>query len=217
LPESHQPAAGQSWRWNDLLRPLTVLPYQLLRHRMAPIFLVAFLATSAMAIFETTFALMVPLRYGYSAAGVGALFAYAGMIQALTQGYLLGKIVKVAGELRLIRAGLLLFAIGMTPMAGFGSRALLFILLALLSLGYGFANPSIASLISKLAGRNLQGELLGVNQSALALARIIGPIMAGIVYDNGGPGTAYVGGGAVALLGLLLTGAVRGIEGDTSR
>jgi MFS family permease len=208
LPESHHRVGNKPFPWQHLARPLLILPRQLVSHRMARMFLIAFLATFAMAAFETTFALMAPLVYGYHAAGVGGLLAYAGLVQAITQGYLLGKMVKRTGEVRLIRIGLILFALGMAPMASFGSPAALFILLAALSLGYGFANPSIASLISRSTGHHLQGEVLGVNQSALSLARITGPIIAGLLYAKGGPAAAYVGGGLVALVAMVLTGGI---------
>ncbi|MGH7880339.1 MAG: MFS transporter, partial [Candidatus Binataceae bacterium] len=104
LPESHRGVEVEPFRWHHLTQPLWILPRQLMRHRMARFFLIAFLATFAMAIFETTFALIAPLLYGYHAAGVGGLFAFAGVVQAVTQGYLLGKLVKVAGEQRLICA-----------------------------------------------------------------------------------------------------------------
>jgi len=208
LPESHQRVGNEPFPWGHLAQPLLILPRQLVRHRMARLFLIAFLATFAMAVFETTFALMVPLVYGYHAAGIGGLLAYAGLIQALTQGYLLGKIVKRAGEARLIQIGMLLFAFGMAPMASFGSPTALLVLLSALSLGYGFANPSIASLISKRTGHHLQGEVLGVNQSALALARIIGPIVAGLLYARGGPAVAYVVGGLIAVAAMFLAGGI---------
>jgi DHA1 family tetracycline resistance protein-like MFS transporter len=208
LPESHQRVGNAPFPWGHLAQPLLILPRQLARHRLARLFLIAFLATFAMAVFETTFALMAPLVYGYHAAGVGGLLAYAGLIQAITQGYLLGKIVNRAGEVRLIQIGMLLFAFGMAPMASFGSPAALLVLLAALSLGYGFANPSIASLISKRTGHHLQGEVLGVNQSALALARIIGPIVAGLLYARGGPAVAYVGGGLIAVAAMVLSGGI---------
>jgi predicted MFS family arabinose efflux permease len=216
LPESHQPDDDEPLDWDKLAQPLLELPRQLVRNRMARIFLIAFLTTLAMAIFETTFALMVPLKYGYRAAGVGSLLAYAGLIQAITQGYLLGRAVKRIGELRLIRAGLLLFALGMAPMASFRSPGPLLILLAVLSLGYGFANPSITSLISRMAG-NLQGELLGVNQSALALARILGPILAGFVYGISGSVVVYIAGGATGIIALLLATQVNPMKGEASR
>ena len=208
LPESHHRAGNEPFPWKHLAQPLLILPRQLARHRMARLFLIAFLATFAMAVFETTFALMAPLVYGYRAAGIGGLFAYAGLVQAITQGYLLGKVVQRTGEVRLIRIGMLLFALGMGPMASFGSPAMLFVLLAALSLGYGFANPSIASLISKGTGHHLQGEVLGVNQSALALARIVGPVIAGLTYAKSGPVAAYIGGGLVAVAAMILAGGI---------
>ncbi len=204
LPESHQPSGDQHLDWHALIRPLLILPRQLMRHRLARLFMIAFLATSAMAIFETTFALMAPLVYGYRALGVGALLAYAGLVQAIAQGYLVGKLAKRVGEVWLIRLGMLLFAIGMAPLASFSSHPMLFVLLAILSLGYGFANPAIASLISKRTERQLQGEILGVNQSALAIARIIGPIVAGLMYESTGPVWAYVGGAIIAVFALIL-------------
>ncbi|HLW69347.1 MAG TPA: MFS transporter [Candidatus Binataceae bacterium] len=208
LPESHRSTGAEPFHWSHLAQPLMILPRQLARHRLARFFLIAFLATFAMAIFETTFALIAPLLYGYHAAGVGGLFAFAGVVQAVTQGYLLGKLVKLVGEKRLIRVGLLLFAIGMAPLASFRSSAMLLVLLALLALGYGFANPAIASLISKRSGRHLQGEVLGVNQSALALARIVGPIVAGILYDTSGPLSAYIGGALAAIIALVIAGGI---------
>jgi predicted MFS family arabinose efflux permease len=204
LPESHQPDGEQRIDWRSLTRPLLNLPHQLSRRRLARLFVVAFLATSAMAIFETTFAIMAPVVYGYGALGVGALLAYAGLTQAIVQGYLLGKFAKRVSEVWLIRLGMLLFAIGMAPLASFGSHLMLFILLAILSLGYGFANPAIASLISKHTERQQQGEILGVNQSALAIARIVGPIVAGVVYGSIGPVSAYIGGALLAVFALLL-------------
>src|SRR6266851_10200960 len=88
LPESHQPDAG-SLKLISLVEPVLNLPRQLTRHRLARIFLVAFLLTFAMAAFEATFALMVPAAYGYGASGVGLLLAFAGLIQAFVQGYML--------------------------------------------------------------------------------------------------------------------------------
>jgi len=216
LPESHRPTSGHRLQLNLLVPPLR-LPFELMRHHMARIFLVGFLATFAMVLFEATFALMAPVIYGLSTAGVGGMLAYAGLMQAITQGYLLRKIVGKVGEYRLIRAGLLLFAVGMVPMANFGSNGLLFLLLAALAIGYGFTNPSIASLISKLTGRHLQGELLGLNQSALALARIFGPLVAGLLYDFDGPTVVYATGGIIAIAGLLLAGPINQIKGEVPR
>jgi MFS family permease len=209
LPESHQPAHRANLTWIGVSAPLFKLPRQLTLHHVSPLFMIAFLQTSAMAAFEATFALMVRGIYGYAARGIGELMAFAGLIQALTQGYLLGKIVARQGELRLIRTGMLAFAAGMGPMASLSNRGSLWFLLGLLSLGYGLASPSVASLISRATERHLQGEMLGVNQSALSLARICGPLIAGLIYQGFGPAAPYLGGALTALLALAITRNVK--------
>jgi MFS transporter, DHA1 family, tetracycline resistance protein len=205
LPESRQKAPPASLGWIVVAAPLLKLPLQLTSHRLSRLFLIAFLETSAMAAFEATFALMVSAMYGYGARGVGELLAFAGALQAFTQGYLLRKIVARYGELRLVRFGMVAFAAGMAPMASLSSRALLWLMLGLLALGYGLASPSVASLISRSTDDSLQGETLGVNQSALSLARICGPLIAGFMYQTLAPAAVYIAGALTALVALALT------------
>ncbi len=208
LPESHQPQRRGNLAWAAAATPLLKLPRQLTRHHLSRLFLIAFLGTSAMAAFEATFTLMVPVIYGYGPRGIGELLAFAGLLQAFTQGYLLRKIVAHQGELKLVRLGMLAFAVGMAPMASMSHRWLLWTLLGLLSLGYGLASPSIASLISRGTERHLQGEVLGVNQSALSLARICGPLMAGFIYQMLAPAAVYATGAVIAIVALALTHGV---------
>lgn len=205
LPESHPPDPRARLDFARLADPIIGLPRQLLRHHLTEFFTIAFLATFAMAAFEATFAIMVFVRFGYGPSGVGGLLAYAGLLQALVQGYLLGKFVKRIGELTLIRGGMIALALGLAPMASVSSHAILFVLLAMVAIGYGFASPSVASLISKRTERRLHGEVLGINQSALSLARIFGPIAAGFVYQRCGPPAAYLGAGLVAMAAFAMT------------
>jgi MFS transporter, DHA1 family, tetracycline resistance protein len=210
LPESHPPEPGLRLKFAWLAAPLVKLPRDLARHHLARLFATAFLVTFALAALEATFALMIPQRYGYGAFGVGALLAFAGLIQALAQGYLVGRMARRIGEARLLRIGLVALVVGLGPLASAGSRATMCALLALLSLGYGLSSPSIASLISKSTVRHLQGEVLGVNQSALSLARIFGPLAGGLAYDWFGPAAPYVGGAAAAVFALMLATALDG-------
>jgi predicted MFS family arabinose efflux permease len=205
LPESHVPARGAEVNWTGVTSSLVKLPHQLTRHNLSRLFVIAFLGTSAMAGFESTFALMVPSIYGYGPRGIGELLGFAGLMQAFTQGYLLRKVVSRFGEMKLLRFGIVAFALGMAPLASFSIRGLLWILLGLLSLGYGLASPSIASLISKATQRQLQGEVMGINQSGLSLARIVGPLFAGFVYQALAPSAVYMAGALAALAALSLS------------
>ncbi|MBV8775338.1 MAG: MFS transporter [Deltaproteobacteria bacterium] len=211
LPESHTPVRLTKRRLIAIAVPLLRLPGQLTGSRVSRLFLIAFLQTSAMAAFETTFPLMVTAVYGYGTRGIGELLGFAGVIQVLTQGYLLRKVVASQGELRLVRAGMLAFAAGMAPMASWSNRPLLWLLVGLVSLGYGLASPSVASLISRGTEQHLQGEILGVNQSALSLARICGPLVAGLIYQKFAPSGVYFAGAATALAALAFTRKVESL------
>ena len=208
LPESRRldqtpqaTADATGWRFD--------LPRRLGRHRaIARLFLLAFLLTFAIAALEATFALTVPAIYGYAAAGVGGLLAFAGLMQALAQGYLLGKIVPRTGESALIVVGAAALALGLAPLGSWSSHAALYVMLALIALGYGFGSTSVAALISRRTGSELQGEALGLNQSVLSLARILGPIAGGLVYQTMGPAAPYIGGAAVAALAMALAVSV---------
>jgi MFS transporter, DHA1 family, tetracycline resistance protein len=206
LPESRQPEdIAPSASATPGARQIFDLPRRLQRHRAnALLFVVAFLMTFAIAALEATFALTVPAVYGYTAAGVGGLLAFAGLVQAITQGYLIGKLVPRTGETTLVVAGAAALALGLAPLGSWSSQAALYGMLALIALGYGFGTTAVAALISQRTGRELQGEALGLNQSVLALARVIGPIAGGMIYQAMGPAAPYLAGAAIAAVAMVL-------------
>ena len=204
LPESHQPEPGARIDASVIVAPIRDLPRQLFTHHLSRLFSVAFLTTFALAAFETTFAIMIPYVYGYGPTGIGTLLAFAGLMQALTQGYLIGKNIKRVGETRLLSIGIVVFAIGLAPLANLPTPTMLMLALALLSVGYGLASPTIASLISKRTERALEGEALGINQSASSMARILGPLAGGLAYGALGTAAPYLGGAIVALVAFIL-------------
>jgi MFS family permease len=204
LPESHEPDRDARIDFSVVLDPIRDLPMQLFGHHLSRLFSVAFLTTFAMAAFETTFAVMIPRAYGYGPRGVAILLTFAGLVQALAQGYLLGKLVKRIGELRLLSIGIVIFALGLAPLANMPTPSTLLLAVGMLSLGYGFASPTIASIISKLARRDLEGEALGINQSATSMARILGPLAGGFLYGALGMSAPYIGGAVVALVAFIL-------------
>lgn len=210
LPESRDPKVTarsvSAWpraRWRRGLPP------RLARHRaLARLFVIAFLMTFAIAGLEATFALTVPAVYGYAAAGVGGLLAFAGLVQAIAQGYLVGKLVPRTGEARLMVAGAAALTLGLAPLGSWSSHFALYGMLVLIASGYGFGTTAVATLISRRTGRELQGEALGLNQSVLSLARIMGPIAGGMIYQVMGPAAPYLGGAVMAAAAMVLAAGI---------
>jgi MFS family permease len=62
------------------------------------------------------------------------------------------------------------------------SLVLMLVSLTLSVVGFAFLTPSIQALISRRSDPERQGEVLGVNQSFSALARILGPFLGLTLY-----------------------------------
>jgi MFS family permease len=116
------------------------------------------------------------------------VFAYVGFALTITQGFFYRRLVKRVGELRFMRVGLTFMMLGIAGATVFllvrppePRPALLASALGVMTIavaGFGMLNPSVLSLISRWADPKRQGEILGVNQSGSALARILGPAFA---------------------------------------
>ncbi|TMA24985.1 MAG: MFS transporter, partial [Deltaproteobacteria bacterium] len=63
--------------------------------------------------------------------------------------------------------------------------ALLLVAASFASFGNGILRPALTSLITQQVSRTEQGVVLGLNQSLLSIAQIIGPAIAGAMIDRG--------------------------------
>ena len=169
------------------------------------VLLVYFLVVTAFASFEATFALYSERRFGFTAATIGYMFAWIGVVLATVQGVLVGRVVKRVGEKRLVPLAIFVIALalGLVPVAG--TVPLLAAVAGLLAIGMGFNSPSMLSAISQLADPRDQGSTLGVSQSLGSLARIIGPLWGGWVFDQFGVRFPFFTSAAVMLLACALS------------
>jgi len=143
-----------------------------------------FFTIFAFANFETTFAQFARLRFGFSTSAIAWLFVYAGVLGAIVQGGLVGRLAKRFGEGRLIAVGTLLSFLSLGLLPYMQTSGPLLTTLAVLAVGQGIAHPSLSALTSKLASADEVGGVMGVYQSMSSLARIAGPFWAEVVYGK---------------------------------
>jgi DHA1 family tetracycline resistance protein-like MFS transporter len=138
------------------------------------------------------------------------VFAYVGFVLMLIQGFVYRRFVQRVGEVRFLRLGVLLMALGLAGAVvillvresfspGVTTLALGLPVMTLAVVGFAFMTPSVQALISRRADPTQQGEVLGVNQSASALARILGPFL-GITTFFVPPHIVPFAGGCVLLI-----------------
>jgi DHA1 family tetracycline resistance protein-like MFS transporter len=156
-----------------------------------------FLITFAFSNLEATFALFAEKRYGFGSAETGYLFGYIGIIMAVIQGGVVGRLASRFGEKNLLVAGTVAMLAGFFLIPLVSDFYLLLAALALTGFGIGINNPSLNSLISKRSDPGAVGAVMGVSQSMGSLARILGPMCGGVLYDKLGTGYPYIGAGIV--------------------
>lgn len=126
-----------------------------------------------------------------------------GLTGAVTQGGLTRVIIPKLGELKSVRVFYSLFipvfcSIPFFPFYFPG-------IIGTIALGFtnGLAMPSMNSLVSQRAPREMQGSIMGLTQSLGSLARIIGPLFANWLFQHH-PTYPYLYGGALATIPALL-------------
>jgi DHA1 family tetracycline resistance protein-like MFS transporter len=144
-----------------------------------------FLAMCAAVAMETTLALLVERRFGLAEGGLGALLVFAGVVQVIVQGGLIGRLVARWGERRVAIAGSALSALGLAGLPFAPSLGLAVAALGLLAAGMGCTSPTLATLLSRASAADEQGGVLGLGQSMGALARASAPLAAGALWDRG--------------------------------
>jgi MFS transporter, DHA1 family, tetracycline resistance protein len=201
LPPERRSAAGSPASALSRLRAVTAgsLPAGL-----RPVFLASFVVTLAFAGTEATLALWAHQRLGFGPAGVALLFSYLGVVSALAQGGLAGAAARRWGERPVALVGIALLAAGFLALPATASLGLSAVALALglLAAGQGTASPTLAAMVSRAAGADAQGSLLGISQSLGALARIAGPLGGGAAFAYLASSAPYLGGALLAAAGL---------------
>jgi DHA1 family tetracycline resistance protein-like MFS transporter len=159
-------------------------------------------------LFMTNLPTALPLfardRMHLGSSGVAWLFTLTGAVGVAIQGLFIARISRALGEVRALTTGAVLCALGLVGIAL--SAQLLTFLPALASFGIGLAvmQPMLSTLASRFAGKERQGAVLGIAQSAGGLARTVGPIATGFLYDLFGPSAPFLSGGGVALIAVGL-------------
>src|SRR2546430_4478593 len=154
----------------------------------------------------TILALFLSVRFGVTAKNIGFFFTYIGTISVLTRALILGWAVDRFGEARLSRFGSMLLAIGLAAIAfmyplrdpASVAHALrlspsfvaalpylpLALAVALLPLGTAFTFPCVTALLSRVIPSSERGLYMGVQQTFGGSARVLFPILAGIMFDR---------------------------------
>jgi DHA1 family tetracycline resistance protein-like MFS transporter len=180
--------------------------WSLLTHRPVLTFFVALtlITIAAQALLETTFGLWAHAVLQWGPRDVGWALAGMGLMAALLQGGAAGRLARIMGEGRTLALGLMAFVIGFVIIARAGDATMTYVALAVITLGVGLATPALQSLVAAQGDASDLGAVMGLNQSASALGRVMGPAFAGILF-SASHAAPYWAGAALMLSALAVS------------
>jgi DHA1 family tetracycline resistance protein-like MFS transporter len=195
---------------------------------MAWLALIAFCFYLSFAGMESTLALLSERLFEWGGRETGLFMTFIGVNMVVFQGLLVGRAVARFGEATVLTLGLCMVVLGMVALGGIDSvigwlglpltdddGASIYALVlygvggALISGGNGLTNSALSSLVSRISSAEEQGFNMGIKESASALARVGGPMVAGPLFQHVSPGAPMLFGGLVALINIRITLALR--------
>jgi DHA1 family tetracycline resistance protein-like MFS transporter len=177
------------------------------------------LAGVALAVLMCTLASIAPIlvlvgrdRFALSAREIGYLFGLIGIVVVVLQVAAVDRISRRIGDVGTAIAGASCLMLGLLMIPLTTDTRMLVAATCLMGVGQGLCNPTLNSYISKRSPPSHRGGVLGVSSSLTALARVIGPALAGFAYDSFKTSGAIVSQAAVVTIAIVL--AMRLISSD---
>ena len=133
---------------------------------------------------ETIFAFLMFDRFHYDAFQVAFVLVAMAIVMGGIQGGGMRALSARYPERRLLAVGSAILAAAFVFVPFAPTVALLMVPLFFCSVGRAIAQPSLMSLVSLEARPRDRGTVMGVFQSSASLARVLGPAVAGVLYDG---------------------------------
>ncbi|APB77276.1 MFS transporter [Paenibacillus polymyxa] len=133
--------------------------------------------------YETVYALFVERKYGFDATKISMIITVGAIIGIVVQIWLLDYLIKRLGEIKLIRLSLIMTAIALLLMIIKVNLGYLLAVSALFFAFNAFLRPTVSTMIANSA-RDRQGYAAGLNTTYTSLGNILGPILAGLMFDK---------------------------------
>jgi predicted MFS family arabinose efflux permease len=122
--------------------------------------------------------------HAFGARELGWVFAYAGFINILVQGFLITRANLLATDRTVVVMAFAGMAAGFCGLALVDGIALLAIPLTMIIVGFMFARATLTFELSRSAAVNRQGMIMGFNQSLMSGANIVAPLISGALIGH---------------------------------
>ena len=172
-----------------------------LKTPLVVLFLCICLGSIGESIHHGTFALFAESKLSFTARDIGWAFTVAGIVMALVQGLLVGRLINNIGEEKTAATGIILMGTSFVLFLFMYNIPSSMAFMAVFSAGVGLMRPAISAAVSKRTTSG-QGSAMGILNGYDSLGRAIGPVLGGFMLDLG-LNLGYYTAVTISLLALL--------------
>jgi MFS transporter, DHA1 family, multidrug resistance protein len=132
--------------------------------------------------YESVIGLYLDNQFNSSAKDIAIMVTATGVVSVIVQLFVVDRIVNRWGEVSVLNVFIAVAAAGFLFSLFASSYALFFGISLIIFLSTSILRPVLNTLISKLAG-NEQGFAMGMNNAYMSIGNVLGPTLAGLLYD----------------------------------
>ncbi|MEK7486431.1 MAG: ferrochelatase [Planctomycetota bacterium] len=163
-----------------------------------------FLFITAFSGMEFTLTFLAFERLHYTSLQNGFMFIFIGFLIAIVQGGIVRRKAAQVGERKMALMGLITLVPGLILIALTRNNWILYSGLFFLAVGSSLTIPCLTSLVSIYTPAEHQGKTIGIFRSLGALGRVLGPILASVIFWRFGSQWPYFIGSAFLLIPILM-------------
>ncbi len=152
------------------------------------LFLAMFFFFTGIIMQQSNISVFLKDALGWGPEQIGILLTVVGLVDFITEGYFVGRLSKIFGDLPLARVSAGITACGLIlvgAVAKFPFAWLLFLAAFVYTVGDSLFEPAMSSLVANATDERMQGRVQGASQSMQSIARFIAPLAAGAAYQWG--------------------------------
>ena len=167
--EKDKPKAKSGFR--KVLEPIYLIPM-----------IIILVSSFGLAAFETVYSLFVDHKFAFTPKDIALIISISGILGVIAQVLSFDRIVGKIGEIRLIQICMGVSAVFIFAMIKVSAYWSILLVTFVIFLMFDLIRPALTTYLSKIAG-NEQGFVGGLNSTFTSVGNIIGPGIAGVLFD----------------------------------
>ena len=145
------------------------------------IFATVFCITFGFTLFTQFFSVFLTQEFKMSSSGIGVVFSYVGVWAVIAQGAFLRPLSKRFKPVQILSVSLLLLS-GLLVLIILPTESwYLYVIIPFMASAQGMTQPNVNTIVTNAATPEMQGQILGINQSVQSMAMAIPPMVAGFL------------------------------------